>query len=81
MDSILTDVRYAMGQLRRIRDAADGPIVADCAERAIDALERVEEACERERVAAEPADLADALPTDQEYASGWTLDEIQRREG
>ncbi len=43
-DSMATDVRYALGQLRQLKVNRHmaGILVADAAQRAIDALERVE---------------------------------------
>jgi hypothetical protein len=45
--SALIDVRYALAQLRRAEERRSMSIILDCTQRAIDALERVEDALDQ----------------------------------
>ena len=63
---ILTDAQYALGQLRKAMACGTRRNAIDCTQRAIDALERIEDAC---RIS--------MCPDVQE----WTSEEILAREG
>lgn len=72
MDSVLTDVRYALGQLRAASVRVASVPMHDHLQRALDALERVEQALV---IATEPVDLSAACLRD------WSAEDILAREG
>lgn len=59
MDSVLTDVRYALAQLRAASVRVASVSMHNYVQRALDALERVEGALV---IATEPVDLGAACP-------------------
>lgn len=50
-DDVLTDARYALKQLKAIKGANSWLLAQDCAQRAIDAVERIVEVAERSAAA------------------------------
>jgi hypothetical protein len=84
-ESMITDIRYAMGQIRRLLPNGSVQTEDTCC-RALDALERVETELSQADDGPEPVTPSMPLPSgygtyDPPAAHEWTAEEILRQEG